>query len=294
MGRWGMGMSSSDEFQDVKDEFFDLFYYTDEPLNEIEKSILDNYRENYSSFDSDDGVWHDVYFALADCEWSCGQLSERILSEITRIIENDLDIAYMESLSAAPQDLKKRKQVLEKFLDKLSTPKEKPVKRKLRKPFVSPFKTGDVFLYKYSGYFYGGIVLQVWDDDENCDLIYKKDTLNYCIAVAAIKSVSPVSVEQIENAEVLCVEWLIPYNLPKVGKFEIIGNIADKISKDYSDYFCARKTRYGLSFSGIFAEDFLRIISGEKDYGGYLKRQGIFNKSMNYLFDTSRLKKPKL
>ncbi len=281
MGRWAMGIAASDEYQEVKDEFFLQYYYTEKSLEEIEQSILENYRKDYSTFDIDDGVWHDVYFALAHCEWECGNLSKRLLLKVEDIIKNKLNILYMESLSASTQDLEKREKILDDFLLKLNTRKEKPIKRKLKKPHINPFKTGDVFQYRYKGYYYFGMVLQVWDSDEECDIIYKEETLHYCIAISDIKSACPVSVEQIENSKIRCIEWIMLFNLPKRGKFEILGNVSDKLSKDYRDCFGARMTRYGMSLSGRFDDNFLDIISDKNKYSipltSYLKRNGILD-----------------
>ncbi|MDE6293932.1 MAG: hypothetical protein K2L88_04850 [Clostridiales bacterium] len=297
MGRWAMSVSASDEYQEVKDEFFKQFYYTEKTLEEIEQSILEYYQNEYSSFDANDGVWHDVYFALADCEWKCGNLSARLLLKVEDIIKNKLDLLYMESLMASPHNLETREKVLEKFLDKLIAPNEKPIKRKLKKTFVNPFKTGDVFQYRYKGEYFGGVILQIWDSDKSCDIIYKDETLHYCIAVSEIRSASTLNVEQIENSKVLCAEWIMPFCLPKTSGFEILGNVADRLSGDYRNYLGAHMTRYGMSMSGRFNEKLIEIISGTSNmgnnYSGHLKKYGIFDKTLAYLFDINNIVRTK-
>ncbi|MCH5154395.1 MAG: hypothetical protein J1F71_04200, partial [Clostridiales bacterium] len=235
MGRWGMGMSACDEFGDVKDEFLSQVYYTDNTFEQIEKNILADYAEAYADFDTDYGVWHDVYFAIADCEWQYGYKSERIWAKVEEIIVNGLDLKYMEELCASPQDIKQREKVLNKFWHKIQTQKEKPTKRKRKKPFENHFKTGDVFAYKHEGIYHCGVVLQVIDKNPECKELYAKD-YNYCIAIAELTTQTLPSTADIINAEIRYAEWAFPYNLPPKCPLVIIDNIKDRVSNDYRGY----------------------------------------------------------
>lgn len=67
MGCWGMGLTQSDEFCEIYDRFMDRYNNGDE-VSTITEEILAEY---HSEFSDDDGIMHDVYFALAKAEWMC-------------------------------------------------------------------------------------------------------------------------------------------------------------------------------------------------------------------------------
>jgi hypothetical protein len=78
MGCWGMGITQSDEYCEIYDRFMEE-YDEGKPLLDIKQDILDEYLEE---FDEDDGVLHDVYFAIGKAEWMCGGISDEILDKI--------------------------------------------------------------------------------------------------------------------------------------------------------------------------------------------------------------------
>ncbi|MEE0059622.1 MAG: hypothetical protein UE295_02210 [Acutalibacteraceae bacterium] len=172
MGCWGMGLTQSDEYCEVYDRFIKE-YDKGKPVADITKNILEEYLE---MFDEDDGVLHDVYFALGKAEWMCGGISDEIFKRITQIIESGENIAFLLELEATDQDLKQRKRNLNKFLTQISTPKEKARKRKMPEEKYVPepipegylplpkIKAGDVFAYKHSnGYTVFGIANRIKD-----------------------------------------------------------------------------------------------------------------------------------
>lgn len=81
MGAWGAGLTQSDEYCEVY-EFFMEKYDTGESVEAITDEILNKY---LSQFDLKDGIVHDVYFALAKCQWMCGSPSRQ---HSRRIAEN--------------------------------------------------------------------------------------------------------------------------------------------------------------------------------------------------------------
>ena len=81
MGVWGAGLTQSDEYCEVYDSFMEK-YDAGELVEAITAEILNGY---LSEFDADDGVLHDVYFALAKCQWMCGALSET-LKNVVKIL----------------------------------------------------------------------------------------------------------------------------------------------------------------------------------------------------------------
>ena len=64
MGCWGMGMTQSDEFCEIYSRFMEEYDRGEDPIA-IKKEILSEY---LAQFDEEDGVLHDVYFAIAKAE----------------------------------------------------------------------------------------------------------------------------------------------------------------------------------------------------------------------------------
>lgn len=144
-----MGMAQTDEFCEIYDNFMEE-YDQGKPVAEITASILAKY---HAEFDDDDGIMHDVYFALAKAEWMCREQSESILARVKEIIETKANIEFYRELEATESDLKIRQRNLEKFWTMLETPREKPRKRKRNAPPAEktfpPLEVGDCFAYKY-------------------------------------------------------------------------------------------------------------------------------------------------
>lgn len=149
MGCWGMGMAQTDEFCETYDNFMEE-YDEGKPVAEITAGILAKYHEE---FEDDDGVMHDIYFALAKAEWMCKEQSERVLARVKEIIETKANIEFYRELEASEEDLKIRQRNLQKFWTMLQTPREKARKRKRSSPSVEkafpPMEIGDCFAYKY-------------------------------------------------------------------------------------------------------------------------------------------------
>ena len=83
MGCWGMGITQSDEFCDIYDKFMKSYDSGSDP-KDITASILEEYR---AEFEEDDGVMHDVYFAIAKAEGMCCAQSDFVLERVKKIIE---------------------------------------------------------------------------------------------------------------------------------------------------------------------------------------------------------------
>lgn len=64
---------------------------TRKSVSDISKEILAQYHEE---FDDDDGILHDVYFALAKAEWMCCEQSVIILRRVKEIIESDANLEF--------------------------------------------------------------------------------------------------------------------------------------------------------------------------------------------------------
>lgn len=147
MGVWGMGLTQSDEFCEVYESFMRRYNKGWEAAD-ITAAILSQYHEE---FDDADGVWHDVYFALAKAEWMCCAQSEQILSKVKNIIEMEANVAFYRELGATESDLEKRRRNLEKFWTTLQTPRAKP-KRREKEPQIKelpPVRAGDCYAYQF-------------------------------------------------------------------------------------------------------------------------------------------------
>ena len=167
MGVWGAGLTQSDEYCEVYDSFMEK-YDAGESVEAITTEILNGY---LSEFDADDGILHDVYFALAKCQWMCGALSEIIMNTVRDIIQNEKNLEFLKDLEADDRFLRDRKKNLDKFLISLETPRNNPRKRKLPpkgKP-LPPAKIGDVFSYKGETGLRIAVVLDYWDNTHWCE-----------------------------------------------------------------------------------------------------------------------------
>ena len=145
MGVWGAGLTQSDEYCEVYDSFMEK-YDAGESVDTITDEILDGY---LSEFDADDGILHDVYFALAKSQWMCGALSDTIMATVKEIIQKGKNLAFLEELDADDRFLRDRKKNLDKFLLSLETPRKTPRKRKTppKERHLPPANIGDVFSY---------------------------------------------------------------------------------------------------------------------------------------------------
>lgn len=153
MGVWGMGLTQSDEFCEVYEQFMDRYNRGDE----VSTIISDILAEYHNEFSDDDGILHDVYFALAKAEWMCCAQSETVINKVKTIIESEANISFYRELEATEADLKKRRKNLEKFWETLQTPRVKPRQRRIdpldRVKELPPIQPGDCYAYKFdTGY----------------------------------------------------------------------------------------------------------------------------------------------
>lgn len=167
MGVWGAGLTQSDEYCEVYDAFMGK-YDAGESVDAITDEILSGY---LSEFDAEDGILHDVYFALAKCHWMCGFRSDGIMDTVKDIIQSGKNLEFLKELEADDKFLRDRKKNLEKFLLSLDTPRKSPRKRKLppkEKP-LPPANIGDVFSYKGETGLRILVVLDAWDKTKWCE-----------------------------------------------------------------------------------------------------------------------------
>lgn len=227
MGCWGMGITQTDEYCEVYDRFMEE-YDQGKPLSDIKQDILNEYLEE---FDENDGVLHDVYFAIGKAEWMCGGVSADIFARITHIIKTGENISFYRELEASESDLKLRQKNLMKFLALLSTPRGKTKKRKvpvekyvkIEKPKLPPFRCGDVFAYEIDGKY---------------RLLSLINRGKFCLTEASYCYVWTKLYDTIPSLEVLTKEYIMPLGyflvetFPPIEKLIFIGNNPDIVKLD--------------------------------------------------------------
>ena len=189
MGAWGTGISSNDTYADIYEQFIDL-YNEELSIPEITKKIISENQETIDISEDATNFW----FAIANGQWECKALDKEILSKVEQIIQTGEDLRVWKELGASPTDLKARENVLNKFLAKLQSEKDKPRKRTKKKLYSSIFKKGDCLIYKMDNENYGGAF--VLTDEQETEV-----GTNY-IAITAIDKSDKPTIEDFKNAEV--------------------------------------------------------------------------------------------
>ena len=154
MGTWGVAISSNDTYADIYSEFFDLYNDGLEVAAISVKLIREN-QEIIDDLEESNNFW----FALAKAQWECKQLEKDLFLRIRKIIESDNDLEVWRRLEAPEKEIKKRKDILQRFLLNLQEerPKAKARKKKIiRQP---AFEKGDCLVFKLENGNYGGAVV---------------------------------------------------------------------------------------------------------------------------------------
>jgi len=227
MGRWGAGISSSDEYLDVKDEFFHRFYQG-YAISDIEYSLIEDFKRQV--IDGLDNVWYEFYFALADCEWKCGMLSDWLLLKVEHIITNKLSVYDFIDRLASDSFAKAWSVTLDKFLAKIKTKNIKPIKQVIKKPYKPPFETGDVFAYKVGDLYRAGIVVHRCQSDDGRN----KFCFEYFTAIAKLESESIPSLSEIIKSQCHFNAPFPIFNIPPKNKVTIIGNISSGLKTKFN------------------------------------------------------------
>jgi hypothetical protein len=232
MGTWGTSIKSNDAFADVYSEFFELYNKGELPENISEKIKA----ENWEILEIEEEK-HSFWFALALAQWETKSLNTKVLSTVENIITSGDDLNLWLNLGASEKDLKKRKIVLDKFLEKLKSERAKATPRKKIRLKTPVFSTGDCLCFKLGNGNYGGAVVLATDSNPEraCNLI----------ATTRIQKPSKPSIEDFESAEVLVqnfaawqdspdISWYSPdlYFKNYSGIYELIGNITVDIIYD--------------------------------------------------------------
>ncbi|PCJ64292.1 MAG: hypothetical protein COA58_13120 [Bacteroidetes bacterium] len=222
MGTWGTAISSNDTYADIFGSFFEL-YNDGVEVSEISKKLIADNQDLINDKEDCNNFW----FAIAKAQWECKELEKGLLEKIEQIIISNSDIEIWKQLDSSEKDIKKRKIVLDKFLEKLHTKKPKARKRKkkiIRKPV---FEKGDCLTFKLENGNYGGAIA--------LEAIYETEYGHNLIATTRINQVVKPSIENFENSELLilnydnwdlkeCINWYLPIRHKKISHLiEVVG-----------------------------------------------------------------------
>ena len=236
MGTWGTAIKDNDDFDDIYSEFFDLYNNGGDP-NNISQKIL---AENLEILEIEEER-HNFWFALALAQWETKSLDPNVLSTVEEIIVSGNDLELWLEFQASELDIKKRKVVLDKFLEKLKSERIKAKPRKRKKLKTPIFLTGDCFVFKMKNGNYGGAL--VIATDENPETAYN------LIATTRLNESSKPTLSDFENADVLIcnfaqykdepkINWYMPDHFHKDYSdiYELIGNISVEVDYDSKNY----------------------------------------------------------
>ena len=225
MGVWGMGITQSDEYCEVYERFLEE-YDAGKPVACITEDILEEY---LAEFDMEDGVLHDVYFALAKGQWMCGGIRPEMMHKVTGIIESGANLDFYQELGSPPADLTLRKRNLHKFLAGLQTPRAKARKRKIPEekyaappkeenrqfPPLPPIRPGDLIAYPRKGKWRMFVVL---------DIARNRGTGNTAYCFAWAKAFDEIPGETVLRRERGLPLGIVPGDAFPEG-YKIVGNM---------------------------------------------------------------------
>jgi len=196
MGVYGTGIKDNDTSNDVYESFFEE-YNNGLEVSKIKDKILTIYDGDINDMEHK----CNVIFTLALCLWEVCELDDDLYKQVKSLIENDTDIDMLKELDATNKYISERKKVLNKFLDKMSIPREKAKLRK--KPPVkidSIYMPGSFLSFCYSNGDFGGVIIMKSDFFNN----------NGCMTLVLtdIRMKNAPTVNDFQKAKVLGFEWM--------------------------------------------------------------------------------------
>ena len=157
MGSWGIGILSDDTAADVHGEYMDKFNDGLEHAA-IRAALEEEFVDSIT--DQDEGPVFWLAFALA--QWECGVLEPDVLGRVTDLITSKQTLDRWEEGGAA--QVRKRQQVLERFLEKISQPNQKPKRRRRVKHLPAVYASGDCLAIKLEDGDYGAALVLATDE----------------------------------------------------------------------------------------------------------------------------------
>ena len=190
MGHWGTGISSNDTFMEVYETYFH-YYNHNLSIADIKERLKSDFAETIAN----EQTANDYWFALAKALWECKELDSSTFEIVKSIIENRGDLKIWQELEASEKDLKAREKVLDKFLETISTEKQKPKARKKITYYSGFYDKGTCLAIKMKNGNYGGLIV----------LEKEFDTLegaNY-VAATNINSTKVPTTDDFQKAKIL-------------------------------------------------------------------------------------------
>ncbi|MCX2575362.1 hypothetical protein [Pedobacter sandarakinus] len=129
MGTWNTKINGNDTFQEIYQNYFDLYNQGQNPAD-ISKQIQEDFFEFFNDYDDR----NNSLFGLALAQWETKSLDPTVYKKVKEIIETDYDLEVWKGLGADDKIIEKRKKELDKFLTQISTEREKQ-KRRVRPKF---------------------------------------------------------------------------------------------------------------------------------------------------------------
>lgn len=219
MGTWETAINSNDTSSDIYADFFDLYNEGEKPEIIARKLIQDN-QELLENPNNSNNFWLTIALAL----WKTKSLDEKTFNKVKEIIESEQDLECWRELGADEKDIKKRKVVLENFLEKISSEKDKAKAQKKKRIKEPIFEKGDCLTFKLSNGNYGGAL--VLEADEETGFGYN------LIVTTKINQADKPTIKDFENSKVLVANFGNWENQPKVSWY-----LPDRYKKEYSELF---------------------------------------------------------
>lgn len=140
MGVWGTGIFQDDTASDLRDEYKSLIGEGLDP-SAAKTRILEAYKSSFADPAASCVVW----LALAALQWQLGHLDSETRERALHVINSGSDLARWD---ADPKDRARRKAVLEKLRDHITSPQ--PLPKRVAKQAVSEcrWQIGELFSYR--------------------------------------------------------------------------------------------------------------------------------------------------
>jgi hypothetical protein len=241
MGTWGTGILSGDFSSDIYDDFFNL-YNEGKSAKEITEILVKENSKTLIEYPQDAC---EFWFALALAQWECKALEESVFIKVKSIIGSKENLFHWKESNASSSDIKKRENVLNKFLDKLQTERKTAKKIKKETLYSSIFSKGDCLTYTMKNGNYGRALVLTDEQQTICGTNF--------IAITTINKKEKPSIEDFKKSDVYVRKLSSQYQYylgdrlfdeePQIAGFdayqfkrenveiEIIGNL--KVCKNY-------------------------------------------------------------
>lgn len=155
MGAWGSGIRQDDFVMDVIGDFEEQLK-AGKSIADASKALKKEHAEEMQ--DDDDGPL--FWIALADAQWTYGELDPEVLKRVQEDFESDRGL---ERWDEGRDGRAKRRAVLAKFIAKISSPKERPKKPRKIVVRAPKFQAGDCLSVQLSNGQYGAALVLVAD-----------------------------------------------------------------------------------------------------------------------------------